>query len=90
MSTQRGQAEQPRELTGDPWIDGYLEFRRAVLDGATIEELTALANELKRDLPHPTPPPPAAMFIHRDIIITCRASSLSPHLVSALWVPCVP
>lgn len=80
--------EQPRELTGDPWIDGYLRFRSAVLDGATIEELTAFAEELKRDLPHPTPPPPAAMFIHRDILITCRASSLSSQLVSALWVPC--
>ena len=33
---------------------------------------------------------PAAMFIHQDIVITCRASSLSPQLVSALWVPGVP
>lgn len=87
MSTRQGQDEQPLELTGDLWIDTYLKFRRAVLDGATIEELTAFAEELKRDLPHPTPPPPAAMFIHRDILITCRASSLSPQLISALWVP---
>jgi hypothetical protein len=60
-----------------------------VLDGASFEELTAFAEELKRDLPHPTPPPPAAMFIHRDIVITCGASGLSPQLVSALWVHCV-
>lgn len=89
------QAQAPRrgaethELTGDPWIDTYLKFRRAVLDGATFEELTAFAEELKRDLPHPTPPSPAAMFIHQDIAITCGKSNLSPQLVSALWVPCV-
>lgn len=58
-----------------------------VSDGATVEELTALAEELRRDLPHPTPPPPAAMFIHRDIVITCGASRLSPQLITALWVP---
>ncbi len=86
MSTRCGNDTQPRELTGDPWIDTYLKFRRAVLDGATIKELTAYAEELTP----PTPPPPAAMFIHQDIVITCRASRLSPQLVSALWVPGVP
>lgn len=74
-------------LTGDPWIDSYLRFRRAVLDGATAEELTAFADELRRDLPHPAPPPPAAMFIHQDIVITCGASHLSPQLITALWIP---
>lgn len=62
------------ESTGDPWIDAYLKFRRAFLDGATFDELVAFAEELKRDLPHPAPPLPAAMFIHRDIIITCGSS----------------
>jgi hypothetical protein len=54
--------------TGDPWID--LRFRQAVLDGATADELTDFAHELQRGLPGPTPPPPAAMFIHADIAIT--------------------
>lgn len=75
------------ESTGDPWIDTYLRFRRAVLDGATFGELVSFAEELKRGLPHPTPPPPAAMFIHSDIIITCGSSGLSPQLVTALWIP---
>lgn len=72
--------------SGDPWIDAYLTFREAVLDGATVEELTAFAAELKRALPHPTPPP-AAMFIHSDILITCDTNALSSQLVTALWVP---
>jgi hypothetical protein len=29
---------EPREFTGDPWIDAYLTFRRAWLDGATESE----------------------------------------------------
>jgi hypothetical protein len=86
MSTPHGNDDNSAG-TGDPWIDAYLRFRRAVLDGATIDELTAFAAELKRNLPHQAPPPPAAMFIHHDIIITCGTSSLSPQLVTALWVP---
>jgi hypothetical protein len=87
MSTQHGIEENPSGSTGDPWIDAYLRFRRAVLDGATSDELTAFAAELKRDLPAQSPPPPAAMFIHHDIIITCGTSGLSAQLVTALWVP---
>jgi hypothetical protein len=73
--------------TGDPWIDAYLRFRQAFLDGATVEELTSFADELKSGLPGPTPPPPAAMFIHADIVITCGSQGLSTPLVTALWVP---
>ncbi|MGH3694922.1 MAG: hypothetical protein ACRDRX_13205 [Pseudonocardiaceae bacterium] len=75
------------EWTGDPWIDAWLKFRRAWLEGATEDELTDLANQCRRDLPSPTPPAPAAMFIHRDILITAGQQALSPRLVTALWVP---
>lgn len=75
------------EATGDPWIDAYLTFRRAWLDGVTDNELAGLANECRRGLPSPGPPPPAAMFIHRDILITCGQMALPPQLVTALWVP---
>ena len=61
---------EPPVVTGDPWIDAYLRFRRAWLDGATESELADLATECRRGLPSPTPPTPAAMFIHRDIVIT--------------------
>lgn len=81
---------EPSVCTGDPWIDAYLRFRRAFLDGATADELTGFAEELKRDLPCPTPPPPAAMFIHADIVITCGAEGVSTPLVTALWVPDAP
>jgi anthranilate phosphoribosyltransferase len=64
-----------------------LRFRQAVLDGATVEELTSFADELKRRLPGPAPPPPAAMFIHADIVITCGEENMSTPLVTALWVP---
>ena len=77
----------PPVYTEDPWIDAYLRFRQAFLNGATVEELTDFANELKRGLPGPTPPPPAAMFIHADIVITCGAKGVSTPLVTALWVP---
>lgn len=73
--------------TGDPWIDAYLTFRRAWLDGATEFELTALVMELKRGLPGLAPPVPAAMFIHSDILINCGQSALPAQLVRALWVP---
>ncbi|MGH3697816.1 MAG: hypothetical protein ACRDRX_28195 [Pseudonocardiaceae bacterium] len=78
---------EPLEWTGDPWIDGYLTFRRAWLDGATEDELTDLANQCRRGLPSPTPPAPAAMFIHRDILITCGQQALPARLITALWVP---
>lgn len=74
-------------LTGDPWIDAYLRFRRAWLDGATESELADLATECRRDLPGPTPSVPAALFIHRDIVITAGQMALSRQLVTALWVP---
>lgn len=80
-------SSEPPVHTGSPWIDAYLRFRQAFLDGATVDELTAVADELKRGLPGPTPPPPAAMFIHADIVITCGAQGLSAPLVTALWVP---
>ncbi|MGH3695872.1 MAG: hypothetical protein ACRDRX_18095 [Pseudonocardiaceae bacterium] len=79
---------EPRELTtGDLWINAYLTFRRAWLEGATESELTDLAIECRRGLPGPTPPIPAAMFIHSDILITVGQKALSPRLVTALWVP---
>ena len=77
----------PPVHTGDPWIDAYLTFRWAWLDGATEGELADLATECRRGLPSSTPPTPAAMFIHRDILITARQKALSTQLVTALWVP---
>ncbi len=71
----------------DPWIDAYLRFRRAWLDDATEDELADLATECRRGLPSPAPPIPAALFIHRDIVITAGQKSLSLRLVTALWVP---
>lgn len=68
--------------TGDPWIDAYLRFRQAWLDCATETELTDLATECRRDLPSPTPPIPAAMFIHRDIVIIAGQKAVSPPLVT--------
>lgn len=78
---------EPPVCTEDPWIDAYLRFRQALLDGASVEELTGFADELKHGLPSPTPPPPAAMFIHADIVITCGVENVSTPLVTALWVP---
>ena len=78
---------EPCELTGDPWIDAYIKFRQAWIDGATESELTDLAAECRRGLPNPTPPIPAALFIHRDILITSQQNALTPQLVTALWVP---
>lgn len=75
------------KVTGDPWIDAYLTFRRAWLDEATVGELADLAMELKHGLPNLVPPAPAAMFIHRDILITCGQRGLSQELANALWVP---
>ncbi|MGH3693699.1 MAG: hypothetical protein ACRDRX_06850 [Pseudonocardiaceae bacterium] len=77
----------PRAVTGDPWIDGYVRFRQAWLDGATADELTELAAECRRGLPSPTPPIPAALFIHRDILITSQQAALPHQLITALWVP---
>lgn len=73
--------------TGDPWIDSYLIFRRAWLDGASESELAELARECRRGLPSPTPPIPAAMLIHSDILITSRRNALPRQLITALWVP---
>lgn len=78
---------EPLESMGDPWIDAYLRFRRAWLDGATESELTGLVTECRRDLPSPTPPVPAAMFIHGDILIISQRNALPCQLVTALWVP---
>ncbi|MGH3697436.1 MAG: hypothetical protein ACRDRX_26215 [Pseudonocardiaceae bacterium] len=75
------------DATGDPWIDGYLTFRRAWLAGATEDELMDLASQCRRGLPSPTPPAPAAMFIHRDILITAGQRTLPAQLITALWVP---
>jgi hypothetical protein len=43
--------------------------------------------ECRRDLPSPTPPVPAAMLIHSDILITSQRSMLPRQLITALWVP---
>jgi hypothetical protein len=64
-----------------------VRFRRAWLDGATEDELTDLATECRRGLPSPTPPTPAALFIHRDIVITAGQKALSTRLITALWMP---
>jgi hypothetical protein len=77
----------PPVHTGDPWIDAYLIFRQAWADGATEGELNDLAAECKRGLPSSAPPVPAAMFIHRDILITAGQKAITPRLVAALWVP---
>lgn len=73
--------------TGDPWIDSYLIFRRAWLDGASESELADLARECRRGLPSPAPPIPAAIFIHSDILITSQRNALPRQLITALWVP---
>lgn len=78
---------EPRDVTGDPWIDAYMAFRRAWVQGGTEGELTDLAMELKQGLPSSTPPIPAALFIHRDILITSQQNTLPRQLVTALWVP---
>lgn len=78
------QISEPLGVAGDPWIDAYMRFRRAWRDGATEHELTDLARELKRGLPSAVPPVPAALFIHRDILITSRQSALPAPLVRAL------
>jgi hypothetical protein len=41
---------EPPVCTSDPWIDAYLTFRQAWLDGATETELTDLARECRRGL----------------------------------------
>ncbi|MGH3821583.1 MAG: hypothetical protein ACRDRA_01870 [Pseudonocardiaceae bacterium] len=71
----------------DGTIDAYLTFRQAWIDGATEGELADLATECRRGLPSPAPPAPAAMFIHRDILITSGQKALPAQLVTALWVP---
>jgi len=83
---------EPLYVTGDPWIDAYLMFRRAWLDGAPEGELTDLADECRRGLPSQAPSVPAAMLIYRDIVITAGQKALSTRLVRALWVPtaCAP
>ncbi|MGH3821434.1 MAG: hypothetical protein ACRDRA_01100 [Pseudonocardiaceae bacterium] len=78
---------EPHDGTGDPWIDAYMAFRRAWVQGGTEGELTDLARELKQKLPSSTPPIPAALFIHRDILITSQRNTLPRQLVTALWVP---
>jgi hypothetical protein len=77
----------PPVRTGDPWIDAYRTFRRAWLDGASEDELADLATECRRGLPSRAPPAPAAMFIYRDILITCGQKALPPQLFTALRVP---
>ncbi|MGH3885515.1 MAG: hypothetical protein ACRDSZ_02925 [Pseudonocardiaceae bacterium] len=61
-----------------------LTFRRAWVEGATEGELADLTTEYRRGLPSPTPPIPAAMFIHRDILITSQQNALPRQLVTAL------
>jgi hypothetical protein len=78
---------EPPVVTGNPWIDAYLTFRRAWVEGVSEAELTSLAGECRRGLPSPAPPVPAALFIHRDILITSQQNALPRQLVTALWVP---
>ena len=60
----------PPAYTEDPWIDAYLRIRQAFLNGATVEELTGFADELKRSLPGPTP--------HHQQRCSSTQTSLSP------------
>lgn len=81
-------SEPPTPLAGDPWIDAYLAFRQAWVDGGSADELQGLAKELRAGLPCPAPPMgPVAMFIQRDIEIVCGRHRLPSELVTALWVP---
>jgi hypothetical protein len=75
---------EPLESIGDPWIDAYVMFRRAWLDGASETEPTDLAAQCRRGLPHPAPPIPAAMVIHHDILITAGHKALPSRLATAL------
>jgi hypothetical protein len=67
----------------DPWIEGYLLLRQAILDGrlTTEAEIGAYATEIRHGLPDTSPPPISAAFIAADIRITF------PLLTDLLWTP---
>jgi hypothetical protein len=76
------------EKTDDPWIDAYLAFRGAVLDGElkTVADVEEYAHEAQRGLPAGGPSIPAAMFITADVAVTFAGESF-PVLMTALWTP---
>lgn len=67
----------------DPWIEGYLLLRQAILEGrmTTEAEIGAYAAEIRRGLPKTSPPPTSTAFIAADIKITF------PLLADGLWTP---
>jgi hypothetical protein len=67
----------------DPWIEGYLLLRQAILEGriTTEAEIGAYATEIRRGLPKTSPPPTSAAFIAADIKVTF------PLLADRLWTP---
>lgn len=76
------------EKTDDPWIDAYLVFREAVLNGEfeTVADVEEYAREAQRGLPAGGPSTPAAMFITGDVAVTFAGESF-PMLMTALWTP---
>ncbi|MGH3965143.1 MAG: hypothetical protein ACRDRY_18095 [Pseudonocardiaceae bacterium] len=67
----------------DPWIEGYLLLRQAILDGrlTTEAEIGAYAAEIRRGLPETSPPPASMAVIAVDIKITFLL------LTDLLWTP---
>lgn len=82
------QLEPTVKKTDDPWIDAYLAFRKAVLNGEfeTVAAVEEYAREAQRGLPGGGPSIPAAMFITGDIAIAFAGESF-PVLMTALWTP---
>jgi hypothetical protein len=82
------QMEPTIEKTDDPWIDAYLVFRGAVLNGGfeTVADVEEYAREAQRGLPPGGPSIPAAMFITGDVAVTFAGESF-PVLMTALWTP---
>jgi hypothetical protein len=67
----------------DPWIQGYLRLRQAVVDETltTMSEIREYARELRAGMPTASPSPLIAAFIAADIAITF------PVLRDVLWTP---
>jgi hypothetical protein len=65
-------SSEPPVCTGDPWIDAYLKFRQACLDGATPDELTGFGT--KR--PWVRIPPPRHHFSSSEAGFRAKESGL--------------
>ncbi|MGH3822113.1 MAG: hypothetical protein ACRDRA_04625 [Pseudonocardiaceae bacterium] len=77
------------DMTGDPWMDAWLKWRRAVEDNpsATTADLDAYARELKRGLPERAPSVPAALFIQGEIARLRVDPRITRSVATALWLP---